>query len=213
MHRPRALISPPPWLLAAALVACAPKHAYPDGRGLEGQLEREIIALQERARLLEAEAKSCQEGGKTAVLYGLLTQILTAKDVTVTATGPVTRVTLPDSHLFGADEVSIREEAFVTLDLLAQAIQDHPDFTIVIEGHTNDRGPSALTRTTPDLTDVSYARARLVREVLVQRFHVDESRVTLSARGPYAPIATNDTPAGQAQNARVDVLLYPAGMR
>lgn len=200
-------------LLLIALLACPKPTTYPDGRGIEGQLEREIIALTERTRQLEAENRLCVEGGKPAPLYAELRQILVSKEVTVAARGAITTVTLPETHLFGADAVSIREEAYVTLDLLGAALKSHPDLSVVIEGHTADFAPPLLARDYPDLVDLGYFRATLVADVLQGKFGVPPEMITLATRGSYKPIASNDTAPGQAKNARVVVMIYPPGIR
>lgn len=202
-----------PLFLLIALLGCPKPTTYPDGRGIEGQLEREIIALTERTKQLEAENRLCAEGGKPAPLYAELHQILVSKEVTVATTGAVTVVTMPETHLFGADSVSIREEAYVTLDLLGTALAAHRDLSVVIEGHTADIAPTLLAKSYPDLTDLGYFRATLVADVLEDRFGVPPEMVTLATRGPYKPIASNDTVAGQAKNARVVVMIYPPGIR
>lgn len=208
MHRTGTLI-----LCAIALAGCPSKHVYADGRGIEGQLEREIIALTEEKKLYQAQAEACQQGGGTNDLYPELKQIIVSPDVAVASKGPVTLVTMPDTHLFGADDVSIREEARVTLDLLAEALQAHKDYTVVIEGHTADLIPPAQARLYTSLRDLSYAHAQAVHDALVDDFHVPDEQLTLASRGPYAPIASNDTAAGQARNRRVVVVIYPPGMR
>ncbi len=200
-------------LISVLLLGCPKPTVYPDGRGIEGQLEREIIALTERTRQLEAESRQCAEGGKPAPLYAELRQIIVSKEVTVASTGVVTTVTLPETHLFGADGVSIREEAYVTLDLLGSALASHRDLSVVIEGHTSDVAPPLIAKDYADLTDVGYFRATLVADALETKFGVPPEMVTLATRGPYKPIASNDTVAGQTKNARVVVLIYPPGIR
>ena len=47
--------------LATGLAGCPPKVVYPDGSGINGQLEREVQALQQTVRMLEYEAATCRE--------------------------------------------------------------------------------------------------------------------------------------------------------
>lgn len=197
-----------------ALAGCAPKHVYPDGRGIEGQLEREIIALRESVSKLEDEAATCTTGGRADPLYTELVQVLSGTDAQIEQKGIVTVITFPDAHLFGADAESIRAEARMTLDMVATALNGRPDYTIVVEGHTADVAPTpALAKKYPDLWTLSYARAQAVMKVLVKDFHVAPERFTLSARGPTAPLASNDTAAEQARNRRTCIYVYPPGAR
>jgi chemotaxis protein MotB len=198
-----------------ALAGCpGPKHTYPDGTGLEAQLEREVQALQQTVRRLEAEAATCAEG-KADPVYAEVHQVLaTIDEVDVGHNGPVTFVVLPDAHLFGSDAVSVRDEARMTLDLLATALKLHPEYEVVIEGHTADAHPNAaVARKYPDLWVLSYARAAAVMKVLVRDFGMSEDRFVLVARGPHSPMVANDTGAGQARNRRVVVYIYPPDTR
>ncbi len=200
--------------ICGLLVACAPKHLYPDGRGIEGQLEREIIALRESVSALEELAATCETGGRADPMYAELVQVLSGTDVTVEQKGVVTIVTLPDAHVFGSDAASIRAEARMTLDMVGTALNQRPTYTIVVEGHTADVAPNAqVARKYPDLWSLSYARADATKDVLVGEFQVAEDRFTLTARGPNAPIASNDTAAGQARNRRTVLYVYPPGVR
>lgn len=199
-------------LFLLALLGC-PKSGS-DNSPLEAQLEGEIRAMRETMRTLEVEAKTCQQGGTSNPLYAELRQVIPTDTATVEARGPVTMITFPESHLFGSDDISIRDEATAALDLLATALQLHNDYTVIIEGHTADVQVSpVLSKRWPDLRDLSYARAHAVRDVLVDRFGVPDEQLSLSARGPFAPIQSNDTTAGQTQNRRVVILIYPPGMR
>lgn len=209
------IAAPRPALATLLLLAACPRPAYdyPDGRGIEGQLEREIVALQQRLRTLEDEARTCRDGTRTDAVYAELHQVLSGNDVELSHQGVVTIVSMPEAHLFGSDGASIRDEARVTLDLLATVLNKHGKHLVVVEGHTADVAPSAqLARRYPSLVDLSYSRAASIVRVLVDRFGVREERFTIAARGPHAPVASNDTPAGQALNRRIVVYIYPPGV-
>ena len=202
-------------LLPLAAVTCGPRYDYPDGRGIEGQLEREVVALQMTVRELQAEASNCgQLSGPADPVYNTLHQVLNGTEVAVEAKGPVTVVRYPGNHLFSYDSLSVREEASMTLDMVATALKQNPEYTVLLEGHTADLPPNAeVAARYPDQWTLSYARAVAVMAELVDRFGVEESRFTLAGRGAYDPIATNDTPAGQAQNRRVVIFIYPPGVQ
>lgn len=197
-------------LALAHLGGCLPKHDYPDGSGLEGQLEREVLAL--RAQLQRQESGGACSAGPDGV-YGELHQVLPAKDATVDYVGPVTRVTLQESQLFGADSTSIRQEARMALDMVATALNSHPKHRVLIEGHTADVAPTlALTRAYPNLWDLGYVRASAVARVLITDFKVSPSRFTVATRGDSAPVASNDTASGQGRNRRVVISIVPPGV-
>lgn len=196
------------------LLGCPPKHEYPDGRGLQGQLEKEVVALQLSVERLEEEAASCRTGGgRPDQLYAELVQVL-PNDVQVAHEGRVTTILVPDAHLFGSDGLGLRAEARITLDMVATALQSHDGYTMLIESHTADVHYSPdVARQYPSLWDLSYVHARTVQLTFIREFKLDEERFALAARGPAVPLTSNDTTAGQNQNRRVVLYIFPPGVR
>jgi outer membrane protein OmpA-like peptidoglycan-associated protein len=77
---------------------------------------------------------------------------------------------------------------------------------VVVEGHTHDlydlSSPGQGLR-------IGFERAERVAVALIS-FGLDPSRLTLASRGPLGPLASNDLPAGQARNERVEVHIRPS---
>lgn len=71
---------------------------------------------------------------------------------------------------------------------------------IEVVGHTDDVGDEAYNM------DLSLQRARAVRDLLIAG-GVDPSKIVAVGLGESAPIATNKTPEGRAENRRVEVLV------
>ena len=69
--------------------------------------------------------------------------------------------------------------------------------SVVIEGHTDDRGAASYNE------DLSSRRASAVAKVLVEEFKIASDRVSAKGYGESNPIATNDTAEGRAENRRV----------
>ena len=69
---------------------------------------------------------------------------------------------------------------------------------LLIEGHTDSTGDAAHN------LDLSRRRAEAVRGVLMAQFKVDATRLTAAGIGAAKPLDSNDTPAGRAQNRRVE---------
>ncbi len=197
-------------ILAFLLLGCPSKHVYPDGGGLEAQLEREVIALQATVRRLEAQEPG---GGGPDPIYAELHQVLAACECTVESRGSTTLITLRDGDLFAADEWTVRDEARMSLDMLATAVKMRPGYTVTIEGHTGDLMPASMSAKFSNLYDLSYVRAGQVMSILVDDFHVETERFALVAKGPNQPVASNDTAAGQNQNRRVVILIQPPAKR
>jgi len=81
---------------------------------------------------------------------------------------------------------------------LAALLQEYPTVAVRIEGHV-----SAAVAEAQALSD---ARAQAVRNYLLSR-KIDGARLTAEGMGDTVPIAADDTPAGQLQNTRVDLII------
>lgn len=105
--------------------------------------------------------------------------------------------------LFEAGGNRLSAPAQTRLDTVAQALAAYPDRNIVIEGHTDATGSDATNQ------DLSQRRADAVRSYLESR-GVPAERMRAIGRGESAPIASNDTAEGRANNRRVEVIVEPA---
>ena len=83
------------------------------------------------------------------------------------------------------------------LDEVARLLQEQPNIRrLAIEGHTDNRGPRALS------VRLSEARARAVGAYLIQH-GVAAERLVMKGYGPDRPIADNHTELGREKNRRV----------
>jgi chemotaxis protein MotB len=194
---------------ALALAGCPGRTDGPSANTLQTNLEREVIALNSTVQRLQTD---CGNPDRPDPLYQDLRSVFPGPDVTVSRDGRDTRVSLPVAVLFSDSfSVQFRSEAAGQLDLLATALNLHPDVGIRIEGHASDRAiPTALARKWPDALALSLARASALQVKMSRDFGVATERFVVSGRGDWAPIASNDIPSGQAQNDRVDVVLTPS---
>lgn len=127
---------------------------------------------------------------------------MTTPGVRVTNTGQTVNVTLPESVLFGFDSAAISGPAQNDLYALARNLQQYPNSTIQVVGHTDSTGTAAYN------VDLSQRRARSVANVLTAG-GVASSRIAIAGMGMSQPIASNDTAAGRAQNRRVEIIIRP----
>ena len=89
------------WTALLLGVACAPRHTYPGGGELEDQLEREVVALQQKSRSLEAALATCGEAESR--LYTNVHQIFAGSEAVVSREGRFTSITLPALRLWLGD--------------------------------------------------------------------------------------------------------------
>ncbi|MCA8882982.1 MAG: OmpA family protein [Rhodobacteraceae bacterium] len=123
--------------------------------------------------------------------------------ITVQNQGNQLLVSFPQDILFAVDSAAVPDSQKRDLRTLAANLQRYPDTTVEVIGHTDNTGSAAHN------FDLSARRAGAVSAVLVDA-GVAGSRLTAKGRGEDAPIASNLTPEGRAQNRRVEVIIRPA---
>ena len=102
--------------------------------------------------------------------------------------------------LFGFDRSDLNASAETNLDKLATILKEYPDTDIEIQGHTDSKGTDAYNMS------LSEKRASAVATYLRGR-GIASGRIRTKGFGETAPIASNETDAGRAQNRRVDFLI------
>jgi outer membrane protein OmpA-like peptidoglycan-associated protein len=102
--------------------------------------------------------------------------------------------------LFDVDEASLKPGAASTITQLAEFLNEYPERSLVIEGHTDNTGPDAYNE------DLSERRANALAMALEQR-GVTGSRLVTRGLGESQPVASNETAAGRQQNRRVEVVV------
>lgn len=102
--------------------------------------------------------------------------------------------------LFDVNSDKIKPESYGTLKEMAGVLKEFPDLKVKIVGHTDADGSDAAN------LDLSKKRAAAVKESLAKEFGIDESRMETDGKGEGEPIDKNDTPAGKANNRRVEFI-------
>ncbi len=113
-----------------------------------------------------------------------------------TAVAEVVRVELDVK--FDFDKAKVKEESYADIKNLADFMNQYPQTTTTVEGHTDSVGPDAYNQ------KLSERRAKAVRDVLVDQYGVPGSRVDSVGYGETRPVADNATEAGRAINRRVE---------
>ncbi|MDP4535931.1 OmpA family protein [Alkalimonas collagenimarina] len=108
-------------------------------------------------------------------------------------------VTLGDV-LFDTDQASLKDASSNHLEKLARFLNDHPERTALIEGHTDNVGSAEYN------TLLSQRRADAVNDFLVAQ-GIAGSRLKTSGKGLGTPLASNDSAQGRQQNRRVEVII------
>ncbi|HET9744435.1 MAG TPA: OmpA family protein [Chitinophagaceae bacterium] len=102
--------------------------------------------------------------------------------------------------LFDVNSATIKPESYGTLKEMANVLKEYSDLKVKIVGHTDADGSDAAN------LDLSKRRAASVRSALAKEFGIDETRMETDGKGESEPIDKNDTPAGKANNRRVEFI-------
>lgn len=159
-------------------------------------------------RLVEAKSKS---DSLLMVLSNNLTRSLDTselKDVDVKVLKGVVYISLADNMLFKSGSYEISSKAMDILDKIAKIIKDYKNYSVLVEGNT-DNVPISRTNIRNNW-DLSALRASSVVQVLQNKFGVDPQRLTAGGRGEYNPVATNATPEGRQLNRRTQIIITPS---
>lgn len=115
-----------------------------------------------------------------------------------------TVITLSGSVIFPSGKSELLPSARNKLSEVATALsQGDATSKIVVEGHTDSVGSAEMNQ------QLSMRRAEAVKGALVAQ-GVEASRVSVEGHGASQPIADNDSPAGRANNRRVEIVVQPA---
>lgn len=101
---------------------------------------------------------------------------------------------------FANDSAAIDPSSKATLGEMAKLMTGHPALKVYIVGHTDDTGSAAHNLA------LSQQRAQAVVQELASEYHVPASRMTAEGVASWAPVASNATEAGRAQNRRVELV-------
>ena len=95
---------------------------------------------------------------------------------------------------------TLRAESQPVLQEIAAAMKAHPDWNLIINGHTDNIGVAA------ENLELSQQRAQTVRKALVEQYMIDATRLSTSGFGASQPKESNDTDRGRARNRRVELV-------
>jgi len=201
---------------ALALGACAPTDQYGTSTGNMSKTQQGAIAGAVVGGLIGAgESRSnAIKGaviGATAGAVGgsildqqqkALQDSLNNPNIRVVNNGSYLTVVMPETTLFATDSAAVGAQGQNDLYTIARNLNQYPNSRIQVIGHTDSTGSAAYNQ------DLSERRARSVSGIL-SAGGVNNSRIATSGRGASAPVASNDTAAGRAQNRRVEILIIP----
>jgi outer membrane protein OmpA-like peptidoglycan-associated protein len=102
--------------------------------------------------------------------------------------------------LFNSGKSSFQKQTMPVLQAITAILKEYPTAKFSLEGHTDNTGSDALNQT------LSEERAAAVKNFLVEN-GIDASRLSSKGFGESAPVDSNKTAKGKANNRRVEVKL------
>ncbi len=101
---------------------------------------------------------------------------------------------------FTTNKSELLPESFLELDKLVQYLNDAPNTSIKISGHTDNTGDEGQNKM------LSEARAKAVADYLILN-KIDQLRIMYTGYGSSKPIASNNTGEGKQLNRRVEFVI------
>ncbi|HBA54192.1 OmpA family protein [Syntrophorhabdus aromaticivorans] len=114
----------------------------------------------------------------------------------------VLTVTFKSDYLFAVNSSTLLPGAYDELERVSRVLQQYPETTIRIAGHTDSTGSESYNQ------NLSERRANAVKNALVG-MGVNPARLTTIGYGKSKPVASNNTEGGRQQNRRVEIRIVP----
>jgi len=167
------------------------------------ELAEQQRKLEQLQALMDQQKKATQEIRKkmSDALVGFK-----SSELTVSVKNGKVYVSLQENLLFPSGSAVVNPKGKEALGKLAEVLNNNPDITVNIEGHT-DTVP--IRTRFKDNWDLSTARANAIVRILTNDYKVDPVRVEASGHSQYDPVATNSTPEGRGLNRRTEIILSP----
>jgi outer membrane protein OmpA-like peptidoglycan-associated protein len=122
--------------------------------------------------------------------------------VSVTRVGDRIVLNMPSDITFATDQDSVKSQFYPVLNSVGLVLKKYNQTIVDVYGHTDSTGDDTYNY------NLSQRRALAVANYLSSQ-GVDSRRFAVTGFGETRPIADNSSPAGRAQNRRVEIQLSP----
>ena len=131
------------------------------------------------------------------------------KGLTVEQRNGKVYISMENKLLFKSGSWVVEAEGVQALGQLAKVLENNPEITVLIEGHT-DNVPFTSKGALESNWDLSTKRATAVVQILLKNKQILPQNLTAAGRSEYVPIAPNSLAEGRAANRRIEVVLSPS---
>ena len=118
-------------------------------------------------------------------------------------------ISMENKLLFKSGKWNIEIQGKQALMRLSKVLEENPDISILIEGHT-DNIPFTSNGSMESNWDLSTKRATAVVEILLENNNILPQNLTAAGKSEFIPIASNTTIEGRAANRRIEIILSPS---
>ena len=207
-------------LILFAGPGCVSKGKYNDLKAQKVAIEKNRDVLSEQVVVLEAERDDLSLGlaaavAENAVMSDTYAELVSELQIEVAA-GQVEvmqmrdgiRLNVSQDLLFGSGGITLGAKGRDLIARVADQIKDEAA-VISVEGNTDNVpvGPALRDRYA---TNWELAGARAAEVVRLLADHgVDPASMRAVSRGPFDPVASNETAEGRAKNRRTEIVLRP----
>jgi chemotaxis protein MotB len=135
-------------------------------------------------------------------LLGIINDNSGLQGITVARHSQYVFLTLPEQISFDSGQAQLKSTVLPKLEQVAVFIQNHPNLSVEIQGHTDNR-PIA-SRRYPSNWELSADRATQVAKSLVQ-MGVNPAKISTKGFGEYQPMYDNNSDSDRLKNRRVEL--------
>ena len=172
---------------------------------LQAELDAKSLSLRELQSALNRN-DSITKAMRKAVADALLG--FEGKGLTVYTKNGKVYVSMDEKLLFASGKWDVGPDGVAALKNLAGVLEDNPDISVMIEGHT-DNVPYNGTGQVKDNWDLSVMRATAIVKILTANSNIEPKRLIASGRSEYLPVEPNTSAASKAKNRRTEIILTP----
>jgi len=176
-------------------------------RARSGQLSADLEAARARAEELARRERQQQE--RLAAFRTMLCRLramIETNQLRVRIVRGRMVIELPSSILFGSGSADLSDAGENALSQVASVLREIPNRSFQVAGHT-DNEPIRRSRFHSNW-ELSTVRALHVVEFLEEQ-GVEGAHLSAAGYSQYAPVATNDSETGRAENRRIEIVLMP----
>lgn len=157
------------------------------------------------------EEKAAAQRAAAEKLYGQINEDAQAKNIedqiniNIDKQNQYVQISLNGALLFETGDVAIKKSMRPLMSKVGDILKQFETHRIKIEGHTDNVPISGKYSSNMML---STARANTVFEYLKDKKKIPPQSMEISGYGEFAPVASNKTAKGRAQNRRVEIKIY-----